>query len=94
MTIVEAHSKTPRARKFRAPRPGNGRIATAQHDDEIASMAARIAEAREAERQAKIATAAYFRAQQRGFAPGHELEDWLAAEAEMAEAPLFVVSST
>jgi hypothetical protein len=27
-----------------------------------------------------IAQAAYLRAQQRGFAPGHELEDWLAAE--------------
>jgi len=27
-----------------------------------------------------IATAAYFRAEQRGFAPGHELDDWLQAE--------------
>ncbi len=31
---------------------------------------------------AMIAEAAYYRAQQRGFAPGHELEDWLAAEQE------------
>lgn len=30
-----------------------------------------------------IAQAAYFRAQQRGFEPGHELEDWQAAEAEV-----------
>jgi len=30
-----------------------------------------------------IATAAYHRAEQRGFAAGHELEDWLAAEAEI-----------
>lgn len=30
-----------------------------------------------------IARAAYFRAQQRGFAPGHEVQDWLAAEAEV-----------
>ena len=30
-----------------------------------------------------IETAAYFRAAQRGFEPGHELEDWLAAEAEV-----------
>jgi hypothetical protein len=37
-----------------------------------------------AEREAMIARAAYFRAQQRGFAGGHELEDWLAAEAEVA----------
>lgn len=27
-----------------------------------------------------IATAAYFIAQERGFAPGHELDDWLEAE--------------
>jgi len=30
-----------------------------------------------------IANSAYFRAQRRGFAPGHELEDWLAAEQEV-----------
>lgn len=35
-------------------------------------------------RHAMIAEAAYYRAQRRGFAPGHELEDWLQAEAELA----------
>ena len=30
-----------------------------------------------------IATAAYRRAEQRGFEPGHELDDWVAAEAEI-----------
>jgi hypothetical protein len=35
------------------------------------------------QRAALIARAAYFRALERGFAPGHELEDWLAAEAEV-----------
>lgn len=30
-----------------------------------------------------ITEAAYFCAEKRGFAPGHELEDWLTAEAEM-----------
>ena len=35
------------------------------------------------QRTALIAEAAYFRAQRRGFAPGHETEDWLAAEAEV-----------
>lgn len=33
---------------------------------------------------AMIAEAAYYRAQRRGFAPGHELEDWLQAEAGLA----------
>jgi len=35
------------------------------------------------ERQRMIATAAYLRAERRGFAPGHETEDWLEAEAEI-----------
>jgi hypothetical protein len=35
------------------------------------------------QRAALIAKAAYFRAESRGFAPGHETEDWLAAEAEV-----------
>jgi hypothetical protein len=30
-----------------------------------------------------IAEAAYFRAKQRGFEPGHELEDWVQAESEV-----------
>ncbi|MGA2341942.1 MAG: DUF2934 domain-containing protein [Steroidobacteraceae bacterium] len=32
---------------------------------------------------ASIALAAYFRSEQRGFAPGYELEDWLAAERDV-----------
>ena len=34
-------------------------------------------------RAALIARAAYFRALHRGFAPGYEMADWLAAEAEV-----------
>ena len=34
-------------------------------------------------RRAMIAEAAYYRAERRGFEPGHELEDWLQAEAEI-----------
>jgi Protein of unknown function (DUF2934) len=34
-------------------------------------------------REVLIAELAYFRAQSRGFEPGHEVEDWLAAEAEI-----------
>ena len=30
-----------------------------------------------------ISEAAYYRAKQRGFEPGHELEDWIQAEAEV-----------
>ncbi len=35
------------------------------------------------ERRQLIAEAAYFRAKQRNFSPGNELEDWLSAEAEI-----------
>lgn len=35
------------------------------------------------ERWRMVATAAYHRAEQRAFAPGHEVEDWLAAENEI-----------
>jgi hypothetical protein len=37
------------------------------------------------ERQRWVATAAYHRAEKRGFAPGYEVQDWLDAEAEIAE---------
>jgi hypothetical protein len=32
---------------------------------------------------AKISEHAYYLAEQRGFDPGHELEDWLSAESEV-----------
>jgi hypothetical protein len=34
-------------------------------------------------REALIAEIAYFKAQRRGFEPGHEHEDWIAAESEV-----------
>jgi hypothetical protein len=34
-------------------------------------------------RETEIATAAYYRAERRGFAPGNELADWFAAEREV-----------
>lgn len=34
-------------------------------------------------RRAMTAEAAYYLAERRGFAPGHELEDWVAAEGEI-----------
>jgi hypothetical protein len=37
----------------------------------------------EEERRGMIARAAYFRAERRHFAPGHEIADWMAAEAEV-----------
>jgi hypothetical protein len=34
-------------------------------------------------RHAMVAEAAYLRAERRGFSHGHDVEDWLAAEAEV-----------
>jgi hypothetical protein len=34
-------------------------------------------------RRRMIREAAYFKAEKRGFAPGHELDDWLEAEEEI-----------
>jgi hypothetical protein len=41
------------------------------------------AEASPEEIRKLIEEAAYYRAKQRGFAPGHELEDWVQAETEV-----------
>jgi len=40
----------------------------------------------EQERYRCISEAAYYRAERRGFAPGSELDDWLAAETEIPQA--------
>lgn len=37
-------------------------------------------------REQMIAEAAYYRAEQRGFAPGNEMSDWLLAEADVERA--------
>jgi hypothetical protein len=44
-------------------------------------------------RAALIAEAAFFRAEKRGFAPGHEVEDWLAAESEVDAKLMHAVES-
>jgi len=48
----------------------------------LAETPARVRVTPEA-RRALIAESAYLRAERRGFAPGRETEDWLAAEAEV-----------
>ena len=36
----------------------------------------------ELDRRSRIAMSAYYKAQARGFEPGHDVDDWLSAEAE------------
>jgi len=49
----------------------------------LAKVAVPNANPRGADHQVEIALAAYFIAEKRGFEPGHELDDWLAAEAQI-----------
>lgn len=84
---MSAQPKTARAAKLHGavPKTRGPRVPNPDHA-EIVRMAAVEATSRAAERCQMIATAAYFRAQQRGFEPGHELEDWFAAETEITHA--------
>jgi hypothetical protein len=52
---------------------------SASGNGDRASRASIAADARER----RVREAAYFNAERRGFAPGHEIEDWLAAEAAL-----------
>jgi hypothetical protein len=76
-----AAKKPPAApRKTTPPKPSS----TTPRTPSRATMTpdARVALTRE-ELEKLISEAAYFRAKQRGFEPGHELEDWIQAEAEV-----------
>ncbi len=44
----------------------------------------RAAQMTDDERRDAIAKAAYYLSEERGFEPGHELEDWIAAEARVS----------
>lgn len=68
-------------RKTTTPKASSTRTRTPRSDKEI-SPDARVELTRE-ELQKLISEAAYFRAKRRGFEPGHELEDWIQAEAEV-----------
>lgn len=80
---VRAQKSRRRARN-RAADAGNG-IAAQAKSDPVATESAEP-RARTADYRVTVALAAYFLAEKRGFEPGHELDDWLAAEAEIAQA--------
>lgn len=48
-----------------------------------AEAKAAVATATTVAREEMVRIAAYFRAERRGFAPGYEIADWLAAQAEV-----------
>jgi len=70
----------------RAPRKNNStpRPDSEQRAAPISTPASNArADASPEEIRQLIAEAAYYRAKQRGFQPGHELEDWVQAESEV-----------
>jgi hypothetical protein len=72
------------ASRLSASSPASANASSAGASDATASHAASVkAPHSSVDRYASIAQAAYFRSQHRGFKPGHEMEDWLAAEAEV-----------
>ena len=78
---IGKHSPKPRARVAKS-RAQTGKAGHTKHDEVAAEQMAKAqVAAREAARHAEIAREAYFRAERRSFAPGYELDDWLAAEA-------------
>jgi hypothetical protein len=85
--------KSPRRTRHRSATAANATVVTVRKDADVAQPAAMEAEARAADHEVKVALAAYFIAEKRGFGPGHELEDWLAAEAQIARAELSVLRS-
>jgi len=63
---VTAHSHAKGKKTVSSSRRRSGSVSTVMHADDTRATA--------------IAVRAYYMAEQRGFEPGHELEDWLNAE--------------
>jgi len=73
----------PLATKPAAPNPGGPRPSRKPRRDAPAAQLSGAPMINPEQRRSLIAQAAYFRAERRGFAPGHEAEDWNAAEIEV-----------
>jgi hypothetical protein len=84
--MVETRKPARNTRAASAPKPAAKQAAAKDKSTArktVARAGAKPAGPSRAEREARIRTAAYLRAERRGFAPGYEWEDWLAAEAEV-----------
>jgi hypothetical protein len=73
----------PAVEKAAAPAPAKTSGAKTTGAKRSATKTARRTEVSENMRRSMIAQAAYLRAERRGFTGGDEVEDWLAAEAEV-----------
>lgn len=75
MAETKERRKTPRKASSATPKPD-----TQKNSPEGAGLRAQQPPG---ELRKQIEEAAYYRAKQRGFVPGHELEDWVQAESEV-----------
>jgi hypothetical protein len=82
---VRAQARQPSASTFQASVPDTPAvpISTGLTPISVATSTRVRTDVPESLRRDMIERAAYLRAEQRGFAPGFELDDWLAAEAEV-----------
>lgn len=81
---LEAHNHAANGTDKRANKSlRNGHVRDARHDADVIRLVSAEMDKRAAALHQMIADAAYFRAEKRGFASGHEIEDWLAAEKEI-----------
>jgi hypothetical protein len=88
MAEAKERRKIPRKTTAATPKPDSKAAAPRRSPSEqrAAPMASNLRpEASPEEIRRLIAEAAYYRAQERGFEPGHELEDWVEAESEVME---------
>ena len=77
-STTTSSSKTTKSKVTAKPRGGRKPPPTLHLKDKHLVSAEPVGEL-----ASRIATAAYYRAEQRGFEPGHELEDWLHAEQQV-----------
>ena len=91
--MEETRKPARKPRAATAPKPAAKKVATAKKAATAKATARRPASTASRPavtapsatgREEMVRTAAYFRAERRGFAPGYEWEDWLAAEAEVS----------
>jgi hypothetical protein len=85
MQIGSRHESSPRTKPTGKTSDGKpSKRAKSKARDETLHLKAKPAVATAVHDMAsRIATAAYYRAAQRGFEPGHELDDWLHAEQQV-----------
>jgi hypothetical protein len=83
--MEETRKPTRKPRAAAVPKPAAKKAASVRTAArKPAPVRPAVAKPSAAEREAMVRTAAYYRAERRGFAPGYEWDDWLAAEAEVS----------